>query len=158
MSLNWDARNIQYFKDHPDELNVEVPDSYGNGKSTYTDLNVETKSLVFGTMAIGIGNITDKNYLDFYARWKTLEKLDSSFYLYSSFNDNEKICHKLTLDVVKKHIGLVTNVGFESLAKWSERMSSPRNRFSNQMTKKEISAYVTVFKKETAELENSNVD
>lgn len=137
MPLNWDTTSVVYFKDNPDELWVN------------DDLNVETKSLVFGSMSVGIGHITEKNFLDFYARWKVLEKMDPSFYLYSTFVDNQKHYQHLTLDVVKKHIGLATNVGYESQTKWSDRMS--RNRFSNKMTKTEISAYITVFKKEAQE-------
>lgn len=151
MSLNWDATSIKYFKDNPDELLVEVPYSYGDGESTYTDLNVETKSLVFGSMSIGMGTITEKNHLEFYARWKTLEKLDRGFYLYAIFNDGEKDCQKLTLDVVKKHIGLSTNVSYESQGKWAERLC--KNCFKNEITAKEISAYVTIFKREAKESE-----
>jgi hypothetical protein len=158
MSLNWDATKIKYFKDNPDELYIEVPYSYGDGGNTYTDLNVETKSLVFGSMSVGIGSITNKNYLDFYARWKVLEKLSRSFYLYSTFVGNEKNYQYLTLDVVKKHIGLATNVGFESQTKWSDRIA--KGRFSDElkMTAKEINAYTTVFKMEAKELEIKNAE
>ncbi len=141
MPLNWDTTTVEYFKNNPDELWVN------------DDLNVETKSLVFGTMSIGIGHITEKNYLDFYARWKVLEKMDPSFYLYSTFIDSQKMYHHLTVDVVKKHIGLATNVSYESNTKWSERMS--RNRFSKNLTKNQINAYITVFKLEAMEKEVS---
>lgn len=137
MSLNWDTRNVEYFKKNPDELWVN------------DDLNVETKSLVFGSMSIGIGSITEKNCIDFYARWKTLEKLDKAFYLYSVFIDNEKTYQYLTMDIVRKHIGLSTNVGFESQSNWSKRMAS--NWLKGKVSPKEIDAYVTVFKLEAKE-------
>lgn len=155
MSLNWDATKIQYFKDNPDELYSEVYAGFGDETNTYTDLNVETKSLVFGSMGIGIGSITKSNYLDFYARWKVIEKFDSSFYVYATFVGNEKIYHHLTLDVVKKHIGLSTNVGFESATKWAQRIS--KNWLRGKASAKEIGAFTIVFKKEAEELETSNV-
>ena len=67
MSLNWSTEKVRYFKDHPDELWTKI----NVGKPhEQEDLNTETKSLVFGSMALGVGAITYKSAPDYYARWK----------------------------------------------------------------------------------------
>jgi hypothetical protein len=68
------------------------------------DLSPVTKALVFATMSTHIGEITEKSYEEFYARLHTFEKLHGPFVSYS---DGPK---HITLDQVKAHIGLKTNV------------------------------------------------
>lgn len=154
MSLNWSTENVKYFKDHPDELwtkiNVGMP-------GEQEDLNVETKSLVFGSMALGIGVINYKNAPDFYARWKMFEKYDN-FYLYSTYDGKESIKTYLTPNVLIKHFGLTTNVSTESEAVWSKRMAKSfaqehaRGYKETLVTEKEIRAFLREAK---IEFENS---
>ena len=124
MTLDWNTSKVKYFNDNPDDLWVK----YNEGtKEEYSDVNAETKSLIFGTMSVGIGNLKYTNAPDFYARWKIMEKYDN-LYLYSQFvyredgssEDRMKYTY-LSPFVVMKHIGLSTNVGYVSKKDWITR-------------------------------------
>lgn len=146
MSLNWDTTKVQYFQDNPEDLYVTInkgtPDEY-------EDLNAETKSLVFGSMAVGIGNISISNASDWYARWKIYEKFDD-FYLYGYVKDGgvEKVY--LTPEILIKHINLTTNVSLESNALWVNRyFKAPSiNSDDAKPTKREIQSLLNQYKKE----------
>jgi hypothetical protein len=150
MTLNWSTENVKYFKDHPDELwtkiNVGLP-------GEQEDLNVETKSLVFGSMALGIGVVSYKTAPDFYARWKMFEKYDN-FYLYSTWDGDETIKTYLTPKVVVKHFGLTTNVSTESETVWAKRIAKSyasehaRGYKDTLVTEKEIRAFLRSAKNE----------
>lgn len=122
MTLDWNTTKVKYFNENPDELWV----TYRKGtKEEHEDLNAETKALIFGTMSIGIGDLKYKTAPDFYARWKIMENYDR-LYLYSEFvydeNDNSELKYTyLTPDVVIKHLGLSTNVGYVSRTEWIRR-------------------------------------
>lgn len=124
MTLDWNTTKVKYFNENPDELWV----TYRKGTTEeYSDVNAETKALIFGTMAIGIGNLKFNNASDFYARWKIMEKYDN-LYLYSQFVYREDgTCEDglqytyLTPDVVMKHLGLSTNVSYVSRTEWIKR-------------------------------------
>lgn len=144
MSLNWDTRNVKYFQDNPDDLFV----TYGKGtKEEYEDLNVETKSLVFGSMAVGIGAINYKLAPSWYARWKVLEKYDD-FYLYSKFIDGNVVRTYLTPEILTKHKGLTTNVSDETDAKWCKRISIAYVKKDETVTYQYIKKLIDNFKKE----------
>lgn len=63
-----------------------------------------TTNIVFATMAIGIGHITEKNWQEFAARLR-MSPIDG-------IADAD----------VKHYIGLRTNVSYEPTAKWLKRM------------------------------------
>lgn len=119
MSLNWTTEKVKYFEDHPDELWVKV----NEGKpGEQEDVNAETKALIFGSMALGIGSISYKSAPDYYARWKFFEKHDN-FYLYSTWDGSESTYAYLTPQIVVKHFGLSTNVSTESESVWAKRIA-----------------------------------
>lgn len=122
MPLTWDATKIKHFEASPDELWTTY---YEGTPEEYSDVNVETKAIIFGSMSIGIGNIKINNAADFYARWKILEHYEKGFYLYSKFVYREDgTCEDelqyvyLSPQHVLKHIGLSTNVGYISKKDW----------------------------------------
>lgn len=118
MSLNWSTEKVKYFKDNPDELWVK----YRAGEvEEYDDVNIETKSLIFGTMAVCMNEITWSKAPEFYARWKVLEKLDN-FYVYSTFLDGESVKTYLTPNMVVKHLGLGTNASRRTKTDWIYRL------------------------------------
>ena len=118
MSLDWSTQKVKYFTENPDSLWVK----YNEGTpEEYEDVNAETKSLIFGTMAMGINNINYKNAPEFYARWKVFEKFDD-LYLYSTYDGKESIKTYLTPDVLFKHLGLSTNANMETEAEWVRRI------------------------------------
>jgi hypothetical protein len=150
MTLNWSTENVKYFKDHPDELWTKI--NVGR-PGEQEDLNVETKSLVFGSMALGIGVISYKTAPDFYARWKMFEKYDN-FYLYSTWDGEETIKTYLTPRTVVKHFGLTTNVSTESETVWAKRIAKSyasehaRGYKDTLVTEKEIRAFLRSAKNE----------
>jgi hypothetical protein len=71
-----------------------------------------TYHLAWGSMAIGIGEITKKNYAEVYARHKFLNKLS-----------RYGIPFNLTIENVYSHIGLKTNVSPETKSAWRNRIA-----------------------------------
>ena len=84
-----------------------IPEEWGNNfyKSGWKP-GIEVNDLT------GIGEITHKNYPEVYARHKFLNKLASS------------VPMMITLEDVRNHIGLKTNVALEKLPKWRNRIAS----------------------------------
>lgn len=123
MTLDWNTTKVKYFSENPDELWVTY---YEGTREEYSDVNAETKTLIFATMAVGIGNIKIGNASDFYARFKIMEKYDKislySTFVYDENGENpERKNTYLTPDVVVKHIGLCTNVSYVSKKDWITR-------------------------------------
>lgn len=145
MSLDWSTQKVEYFSNNPDELwtkyRVGTPEEY-------EDLNAETKALVFGSMALGLGNITEANISDWYARWKMYEKYED-FYLYSFYDGETSTRTYLTPEVLIKHIGLSTNVSPETNAAWCKRFAKPMyNDKPNRPTFAQTKAMVIIFQME----------
>lgn len=146
MSLNWSTQRVEYFKQNPDELWVK----YHKGTpEEYEDVNAETKALIFGSMALGLGSITEKNASDWYARWKMYEKYEG-FTLYSIYREGsgyEEVY--LTPEVILKHVGLGMNVSDETTTNWCKRFSKPRHKSDEgRPTFAQTKAMVTVLKME----------
>lgn len=139
MPLTWDASKVKYFEENKDDLWY----TYNAGTAEeYTDVNAETKALIFGAMAVGIGSIKISNAGDYYARWKILEKYDYH-YVYSVFDENnEKHIQLLTPEMLKKHINLCMNVSDEKKTSWIERIVKYLNRDRDtNLTVKEVTKY-----------------
>ena len=87
MALNW---NIEKCKDYKKlSTNKEWP---------VTDV------LIWGTMLVGLGDITEKNYKEFYARFDLIQKLQGAML------NKGKEPYFITAEDVKRRIGLHTNV------------------------------------------------
>tara|TARA_R110001599_G_scaffold251011_3_gene450878 strand:- start:1133 stop:1465 length:333 start_codon:yes stop_codon:yes gene_type:complete len=75
------------------------------------DLNWDTtQAIAFATMLIGMGSITEKNYREFYTRLKMYSNATSG-----TWDD-------LTLDTIKKRIGLEVNVNDITPLKWNKTL------------------------------------
>ncbi len=73
-----------------------------------------TTAIIFGTMSTGIGEITEKNYVEFYHR-------------YAMVNAGHNL--PFTLQDVRNHIGLSTNVfPNEKTSSWYKRIIDNANR------------------------------
>jgi hypothetical protein len=73
-----------------------------------------TESIIFYTMAVGIGDLNEKNAPEFWARVSITERIHG----YSP-----EI--RLTAADIRQHIGLKTNVfGVETRARWLKRIAS----------------------------------
>lgn len=89
MSLNWDANDCD-----PQALLDE-------------QARMITQAIVFATMPVGIGHITEKNHEEFFRRLTEVERLAGA---YITDWDGERLVERLiTLDDVRLRIGLRTN-------------------------------------------------
>ena len=99
MSLTVDTRNVKnhnnvcYITDKNNKLHYAIP----------------TANLAWGSIAVDIGDITHKNYKEVYFRHRFLSKISD---------------YKLpfTLQDVKNHIGLHTNVAYNHRGVWKNRI------------------------------------
>jgi hypothetical protein len=107
MSLNWNVENVAGFE----ELCFEHREDGEEGPGRY--LRKVTNRLIWLTMAVDIGKITEKNWAEFYARVKLVNRLDG-------YSDEEYI----TPEVVKAHIGLSTNVCNETRLRFIKKSAS----------------------------------
>jgi hypothetical protein len=73
-------------------------------KKKLTDI---TETLIFCTMYIGMAEITEKNYLEFYTRLSIYERVMGNF-LYNG-NGETRTPRYFTIQDIKQHIGLQTN-------------------------------------------------
>ena len=107
MSLSIDVKKVDDWKNY---CYIKVRDEKTGEK--YDEYHPATKYLAWGSMAIGIGEITQINYKDVYLRHLFMNKL-------STISNVMPI----TLEDVKKNIGLKTNVVNETKSKWLNRIS-----------------------------------
>jgi hypothetical protein len=145
MSLNFDLSSIEYFKLNPDEMWIKV----NNGDGEYEDVNTKTKSLIFGCMSVGVGQINKTTAAEWYARYKLLEKFEGH-YLYSTYKEGEQLVkYLLTPDVLIQHYGLSTNVSKITAANWvSNLLRHTYDRKLKTMSASDVKAYLSVFKME----------
>ena len=111
MALNWNVENIENYK------NVcWIVD--GDEKR----MNPVTETLIFATMGVGLGRITDKNVDEFAARFRILERIHGAF-LYKPGPDGDgHVDWFLDDEDFIAHIGLGCNVSDETRAKWASRL------------------------------------
>ena len=103
MALTVDTRSIKNHKEVCYE--AETKDGFPYKPTTHY--------LAWGSMAIGIGEITENNYHEVYFRHKFINQI-------SSWNKSPL---SVTLKDVYQHIGLETNVGNpEPRGKWKNRI------------------------------------
>ena len=69
------------------------------------EMHPVTHAIIFATMAIGMGEITEKNHEEFFDRISKWEKVGGAF-----LQDGNGKPRKLTIEDIEKHIGLTTNV------------------------------------------------
>jgi len=100
MSLTVDTRGVS---------NHEKVCFVGSKETNDLDYTEATRNLAWTSMAIGIGEITEKNYLQVYFRHAFLYQV------------NDIKC-PITLQDVKNNIGLKTNVSYETKGKWKNRI------------------------------------
>ncbi len=82
------------------------------GGSPTGPLNKTTEAIVFACMSVGIGTITQENFVEFYERMVCC-------YALSEFNDPSQAP---SLKDVRAHIGLRTNVSNDTRNQWVKRV------------------------------------
>ena len=101
MSLNYKLDKIKGYKEI-----CWIPNTQGEGVL----MNPITHNLIFSTISVGMGVITDENFEEFYFRLNICERL------YDTPKDQ-----RLSMQDVLDHVGLSTNVSFETRPKWIKR-------------------------------------
>jgi len=115
MALNW---SIGKCADHEQ---LWVKDGEEGGKPMYR-LNPITDGLIWLTMIVEQGTITEANWREFYRRAKLYE-----FYNGPYFNGAE-----ITPAMIHRHIGLATNVSSSSIKNWNARLRQWSAEFIKQ--------------------------
>ena len=95
MSLNWNLENIKNYEDV----------CFYTDDSGLKNMEPLTNQFIWFTMYVDIGEITEENAAQFYARVSLLEKLNGAFMW-----EEDNTPYFITYEDVKKHIGLHTNV------------------------------------------------
>lgn len=109
MSLDF---NLQGVKDYNTVCWDTLPERNADGEYRKA-MKPKTQALIFATMAVGMGRVDAKTYREFYARLSLWAKFCPG--------GTAGIYESITLDDVRKHIGLSTNVASEPQAKWLKR-------------------------------------
>lgn len=103
MSLNFRLDQIENYK-----TLCWVP--IGDGTDD-VQIAAKTDRCIWGCFRVGIGVITNENHEEWFARYRFFEEL---------YHERQK----LTLDDVKAHIGLTTNVSSEPRRSWEKRIKT----------------------------------
>lgn len=136
MSLNYDLKAIHNYE----ELLVDVVDAEMGGQryalpdddpsTVYRIVNYVTRDLIFCMMPLAIGEITEKNWPEVYHR----------LCLYEFYNGRIWMAVALGPDIVKRHIGLKTNVHTSQkawnaiLKKWQDEAIARCRKMGDSMS------------------------
>jgi hypothetical protein len=107
MALTFDLMNIENYRE--------------TGYDRDGNLRPLTELLIFTTISAGLGEITEKNVEEFYARMVVIHKLHDIGIV------EDGIERMITPEEVRNHIGLTTNVGNETRAQWVRRNFTAKN-------------------------------
>lgn len=116
MSLNWDLSKI---KNHDALcwLPAGPRESDGDRK-----MNPVTNALIWNAMSIGMGTITEANYLEAFGRSQLISKLVSA--PLTMVKNGKRVSIDFTVEDFKAHIGLSTNVfPMETRKKFAARIA-----------------------------------
>ena len=97
--------------------------------TSVTRRSVTTHVLIFASMHVGFGSITEKNWEAYFERLSTVEQV------LGPFRTSEEGPVFFTPDDVKAHIGLSTNVGAESPAKFNAKVARWRRENAAQTSR-----------------------
>lgn len=110
MSLNWDVSKIAN-KDSVCWVEVD-----GEKRLSGT-----TETLILISPAVGLGNLTEDNWRKWYERVRALEAISGPFRTVRR-NPNEIESIYFSIDEIRQHIGLTTNVADEFDAQFYKRL------------------------------------
>lgn len=130
MSLDWSIAK------------VENKDACYDGNG---ELSAVTRAVIWTTFLIDMGEITEKNYMEFAARARVAaERFDAPMLCESSRDvagtlgvSGAKVSRAVTVEEVRRHIGLSTNVATKTRQQWARRMA----RSVERLTLRDIGKY-----------------
>jgi len=120
MSLDWNLTEIE----NREELcwTIAEVDSPARGITKGDKiLNPLTEGLIFATIVVGMGQLDKEGLDEFFARVSLYEKVNGAF-MQEVSKEGEYRDRPFTLDDLKAHVGLRTNVTYEPRSEWLERI------------------------------------
>jgi hypothetical protein len=114
MSLNWNVSNIK-------DSEAVCFFHYQEDGEAQRRLTQSTEKLIFLTMVVGLGRITESNYQEFYKRIALFERLRGCVRVKKS-DCGGFVDDPYTLEDIRLHIGLVVNVSDEKPDAWRKRI------------------------------------
>lgn len=134
MSLNWNLSKIKNSDDLCWTGDASMPD---DERRTHHI----TDGLIWACMGVGLGQITAKNYPEFFARCQLQTALNGPPFWQTE--NGVRTPRDFTLAEIKAHIGLSTNISDESTAKWTKRITADylhRTENAARHSEKEVAA------------------
>ena len=131
MAIAWDLTKITDYKDVCFIENVWPPASDRNSKVSRekgeidnrpVSMNPVTEVLIFATVFVHMGNITEKTYKEFHTRLKEFEVATGGKGLLQMKIDGHPQFRMPTLKEIKSHVGLSTNVILKDKRKWGNEI------------------------------------
>lgn len=118
MALIWDLTKIPNHQEQcwTPALNADGTQQHDSAGKPLWDLKPVTNALIWSSIAVGLREITTANYIEWYARMRVGDALAGSTVLLGPDGPRP-----ITLDEVRAHIGLATNVTPETRRKWGQR-------------------------------------
>ena len=132
MSLNWDLTKIENSEDlcwKPSKTDI--------GK---VEMSGVTEVLIWGTMIVSLGKITANNYKDFHRRLIEFQVVTGNGMLSATTADGERTNRMPTLQEVKAHIGLSTNVSPKTSRQWTSYIGQIVKETASDRIRKEEEA------------------
>jgi hypothetical protein len=112
MSLNWNLQKVENFENF-----------YVEEKDGMFELNRVAHTIIFHCMSIGISEITEKNWEQFYDRVTMWEKVKGTMYL----NNETRQPLYTSKEDIKSMIGLTTNATDFSKSEFLKKLSNGFN-------------------------------
>ena len=112
MSLNFDVSKIKNYKEVTTAKNAEGEDIW----------HPITDALIWQTMAVGMGQITEANVEEFYQRSRLYSNLFGDPIQFYNEKTEKYETRPFTATEIHNHIGLSTNVSYEAPTKWRNRL------------------------------------
>ncbi|MDD4989660.1 MAG: hypothetical protein PHV42_04525 [Candidatus Pacebacteria bacterium] len=130
MSLNWNLKNV---KNHDSVC-------FSKDEKGRERMECLTEVLITMTMSVDLGEISEKNYKEFFIRIDMLQRglgglMNKVVAGKNGGDDLETIW--ITLEDIRKHIGLTTNVSDKSSAAFSKRFAERMRRQSEDKVRYE---------------------
>lgn len=106
MSLDYNLTNVRDYEN-----------LYEDAGDDMVRLNPLTEMLIFGTMIVDMGEITEKNWREFFVRFNAANQVMRVW-----VDIQSKKPTSVSADDIKRHIGLKTNVVTTSKAKFMDKL------------------------------------
>jgi len=141
MALTWDLGKIDGYKEVCFIPEIDLDGTISGDKQ----MNPVTEVLIWTTMLVGINQITDKTYVDFYKRIKLLEETGS--HLLSGTDEKGNLVESNpSLQDIYFHRGLSTNA-----TRWTEK------QFCKRLGERLLENVTRNIKEEVKEFKNDSI-